>query len=159
MTTNYPPIEGQTTTSGSTTMMPLNYSDWSDDELLVTYDWWQQEQAKASAILGRMEQAIMQRMKDRWATAIPSREFVCQMETKDTYSQPAFTPLKEVFNEADLAVCFTAAHEETVQVPDRWTTVKVKALARRYGAEALAIVETARIPGAPRIKFERKKLK
>lgn len=92
-------------------------------------------------------------MQERHATAIPSEAFDCTLETKDTYSQLMFTPLKEIFLDGDLAKCLTPAHEERTTVPDKWDTQQVKAAAKKYGDKALAIVENARIPGAPRLKF------
>lgn len=132
------------------------WSNVSDDDLLASHGHFLRNLAYCQEHLGRTEQEIQRRMNERKASAIPSEEFICEMEVKDTYSQPGFTPLKEIFFPADLAACFTPSHEETVQVADRWETAKVKALAKRYGEQALRVVEAARIPGPPKLKFRRK---
>ena len=104
----------------------------------------------------RMVFEVHQRIERRGATSIPSETYVCEVSTPNNYDQTAFTPLKEVFGAADLATCFTPAHEVTRPVPDKWHTQKVKALANRYGQRAKEIVERARVPGAPRLTFKRR---
>lgn len=133
-----------------------NMTDYSDEALLNRYASHLDQKESIASELGRIEQEMHRRMNERQATAIHSEEFICGKETKDSYSQPAFTPLKEIFYTEDLESCLIWAHEETVQVPDRWETTKVKALAKRYGKEALDIVERARIPGAPRLRLRRR---
>lgn len=99
------------------------------------------------------EQEALRRMAERGATSIPNERFICEVQTRDTYDQVSFTPLKEVFSAADLAEVFTPEHDEVVTVKESWNTVKTKAKARRYGSEALAIVERAKTPGRPTLKF------
>jgi len=109
--------------------------------------------------LGRLEQEAFRRMEERGATAIPSEEYVCEIEIKSTYDQPSFTPLKEVFNDADLKRCLRPAHIEEVEVADKWTTATVKSLATKYGGDALRIVENARMEGRGWLKFARREAK
>jgi hypothetical protein len=111
------------------------------------------------ATLGRLEQEAYRRMEERGATSIPSEEYVCEIEIKTTYDQPSFTPLKEVFNDADLQKCLRPAHTEEVEVADKWTTATVKSLATRYGGDALRIVENARMEGRGWLKFARREAK
>lgn len=133
-----------------------NIADYSDEALLNRYANYLESKEFITSELGHIEQEMLRRMTERKATAISSNMYDCLLEVKDMFSQPAFSPLKEIFQEADLVKCFTPAHEETVQIPDKWLTQQVKAAARRYGAEALDIVARARIPGAPRLRFQRK---
>ena len=147
-----------TTTTGSSGPVPeITDSRWmidgSDESLLLAYSDLTVSIAAQQNIAGHYEQELLRRMAERGATSIPSTEFVCEVKQTDTYSQPGFTPLREILSGMDLDTCFVPAHTERIQVADKWNTVKVKALARRYGDEALAIVERARIPGAPRLKF------
>ena len=81
------------------------------------------------------------------------------METNWKYDQPSFGPLKEVFNDADLKKCLIPAHTEEVKVADKWTTATVKSLAAKYGAEALRILENARIESRGRLKFARREVR
>jgi hypothetical protein len=106
--------------------------------------------------LGLLEQRAYQLMEERGATSIPSETYICEMETGFKYDQMSFGPLKEVFNEADLAKCLTPAHTEEVKVADKWATGTVKSLAVKYGAEALRILANARMESRGRLKFARR---
>ena len=128
----------------------------SDDELLA-------EMEHIGAILdgfkntlGHLEQEAYRRIEERGATSIPSETYICEMETGWKYDQPAFGPLKEGFNDADLKRCLTPAHTEEVKIEDKWTTGTVKSLAVKYGAEALRIVENAQTESRGRLKFARR---
>ena len=89
---------------------------------------------------GRNEWEIKKRMEARGATAIPSDIYICEMISKNSYDKTRFAPLKELLTSVDLASCLVPAHEVTHLVEDKWNTVKVKALARRYGNEAQRVV-------------------
>ncbi len=128
----------------------------SDDELLT-------EMEHIGAILdgfkeslGRLEQRAYQLMEERGATAIPSEVYICEMETGFKYDQASLGPLKEILSEVDLKKCLTPAHTEEVKVADKWATGTVKSLATRYGADALRIVENARMESRGRLKFARR---
>ena len=128
----------------------------TDDELLA-------EMENIGAILegfkdtwGHLEYEVYQRIEERGAKAIPSEAYICEINVKNDYDQLAFTPLKEVFNEADLKRCLTPAHTEEIEVKDKWTTATVKSLAAKYGAEALRIFETARMETRGRLIFKRR---
>ena len=95
-------------------------------------------------------------MEYRSATSIPSESFICELTSRTQYDQLGFTPLKEIFNDTDLPKCFTPAHIDSVDVPDKWSTQQVIALAKRYGDQALRVVERAKSLGSPRLKFERR---
>ena len=103
--------------------------------------------------VGHCEQELYRRMGDRGATAIPDNTYVCELKAQNTYIQEALTPLKEVLVEADLNSVLIAAHQETVDVPDKWNTVKILRLGRRQ-PEVRAILDQARIEGRPKLTFE-----
>jgi hypothetical protein len=131
----------------------------SDDELLA-------EMEHIGAILdgfkntlGHLEQEAYRRIEERGATSIPSELYICEMETGFKYAQESFGPLKEVFNDADLKRCLTPAHIEEVKVADKWATATVKSLATKYGAEAMRILESARMESRGRLKFARREIK
>jgi hypothetical protein len=131
----------------------------SDDELLA-------EMEHIGAILdgfkntlGHLEQEAYRRIEERGATSIPSETYICEMEIKRGYDQPSYGPLKEIFNDADLAKCLTPAHTDEVKVADKWATVTVKSLAAKYGSEALRIVENAQTESRGRLKFARRETK
>jgi len=131
----------------------------SDDELLA-------EMEHIGAILdgfkntlGHLEMEAYRRMEENKATSIPSEVYICEMETGWKYDQPSFAPLKEVFNDADLAKCLTPAHIDEVKVADKWATGTVKSLAVKYGAEALRILANAQTESRGRLKFARRETK
>ena len=131
----------------------------SDDELLAAM-------AHLGALLdgfkntlGHLEQEAYRRIEERGATSIPSETYICEMETGFKYDQPSFAPLKEIFNETDLAKCLTPAHTDEVKVADKWATGTVKSLAVKYGAEALRILANAQTESRGRLKFARRETK
>jgi hypothetical protein len=135
----------------------LDIATVSDDGLLEHYEnalAWVEHYQRAA---GHIEQEIYQRLNERGGTMMPSEEYVCEIQTKNTYLQDAFRPLKEVFSEAELATVLTPAHQELVDLEDKWNTQKLIALAKKYGDQALRIVEYAKVPGPQKLRFERKR--
>ena len=131
----------------------------SDDELLA-------EMEHSGAVLdgfkntlGHLEQEAYRRIEERGATSIPSETYICEMETGFKYNQPSFAPLKEIFNEVDLAKCLTPAPPDEVKVADKWATGTVKSLAVKYGAEALRILANAQTESRGRLKFARREVR
>ena len=130
-----------------------------DEQLLEAYS---ANRAAVAECRERMDRAgweIRKRIEDRGATAIPSDVYVCELAAKNTYDQSRFAPLKELLSSSDLEACLRSEHFETVTVPDKWDTVKVKAAARRYGSEALGVVEAATVPGLATLKFAKMEVK
>ena len=130
-----------------------------DDALLSEMEKVSEELEVIKGVLGRLEQEAYRRMEEKKATSIPSETYICEMETGFKYDQPSFGPLKEIFNEVDLKKCLTPAHTDEVKIEDKWTTATVKSLAVKYGAEALRIVENARMESRGRLKFARRETK
>ena len=128
----------------------------SDDELLAEMEHIGAILEGFKNTLGHLDQEAYRRIEERGATSIPSETYICEMETGFKYDQPSFGPLKEIFNEVDLAKCLTSAHTEEVKVADKWTTATVKSLATKYGAEAMRIFENARTESRGRLKFARR---
>jgi hypothetical protein len=139
--------------------LQATHGNLSDDELLAQMEHISGVLEGFKASLGRLEQEAYRRIEERGATSIPSEVYICEMETGFKYDQPSFAPLKEVFNETDLAKCLTPAHTEEVKVEDKWTTATVKSLATKYGAEALRILDNARTESRGRLKFARRETK
>ena len=131
----------------------------SDDELLAEMEHIGAILDGFNATLGRLEMEVYRRIEERGATSIPSETYICEMETGFKYDQPSFGPLKEIFNEVDLKKCLTPAHTDEVKIEDKWTTATVKSLAVKYGAEALRIVENARMESRGRLKFARREVR
>lgn len=132
------------------------HSNLSDEELLSELEHITAIRDGLSDTLGRLEQEAFRRMEERGAKAIPSINYICKIENKSEYDQLAFTPLKEIFNSDDLDRCLTPAHTKEIEVPERWATTTVKAVAADYGDRAKAIVENARTETRGRLKFARR---
>ena len=141
------------------TYLKATHGNLSDDELLAQMEHINGVLEGFKASLGRLEQEAYRRIEERGATSIPSETYICEMETGFKYNQPSFAPLKEIFNEADLAKCLTPAHTEEVKVADKWTTATVKSLATKDGAEDLRILENARTESRGRLKFARREVR
>ena len=131
----------------------------SDDELLAEMEHIGAILDGFKATLGHLEMEAYRRIEERGATSIPSETYSCERETGGKYAQLSVGPLKEVFNEVDLAKCLTPAHTDEIKVADKWATVTVKSLAAKYGAEALRIVENAQTESRGRLKFARREVK
>ena len=130
-------------------------SEWDDEQLLASYEDASASLAEAQANLGRLEWVILTRIEDRGATSIPSHLYRCEAKNKTEYDQLTLMPLKETILDADLALCFQAAHQKTVDVPDTWNITKLKAVARRYGTTVVSTLEKAKLSRPAGIKFER----
>ena len=141
------------------TYLKATHGNLSDDELLAQMEHISGVLEGFKASLGRLEQEAYRRIEERGATSIPSETYICEMETGFKYDQMSFGPLKEVFNDADLAKCLTPAHTEEVKVADKWATGTVKSLAVKYGAEALRILANAQTESRGRLKFARRVVK
>jgi len=128
----------------------------SDDELLAEMENIGAQLEGFKDTWGHLEQEAYRRIEERGAKAIPSETYICEINVKNDYDQLAFTPLKEVFHDADLKKCLTPAHIAEVKVEDKWATGTVKSLATKYGAEALRIFENARTESRGRLVFKRR---
>jgi hypothetical protein len=136
----------------------------TDDELLAEMEHIGAVLDGFKNTLGHLEQEAYRRIEERGATSIPSEVYICEMEIKRGYDQPSFAPLKEIFNDADLAKCLTPAHTEEVKVADKWATGTVKSLSDKYGADhprgnAPKVVQNALTETRGRLKFARRETK
>jgi len=136
----------------------------TDDELLAEMEHIGAVLDGFKNTLGHLEQEAYRRIEERGATSIPSETYICEMEIKRGYDQPSFAPLKEIFNEADLAKCLTPAHTEEVKVADKWATATVKSLSDKYGADhprgnAPKVVQNALTETRGRLKFARREVR
>ena len=136
-------------------LTPLD--SWSDGYLLERLQRVTDEMADRQQQKYELHQEIIRRCQERKANGIPSETFDCSIIRPITYSQAGFTPLLEVFSRADLKTCYEPEHEVTEMARARGMTAKVIALAKRYGEDALKVVEGARVPGNLTVKFEVKK--
>ena len=139
-----------------TTMTDRPYKDSDDSLLLERIATLRSEIADAQRLLYYAEQEAERRIAERGGTGIPSARYVCEIVQDVSYDRTKFTPLKTLLLGEDLKTCWTPPYQELVTVPESWNTAKVKALAKKYGEAALAIVEAAKVEGRPRLKFEQR---
>ena len=134
----------------------------TDNELLESYESALATMENYNELVGRIEMEIHRRIDARGGTSLPNADdngeqiWTCEREDTYTYDQAAFLPLLEMFNQTEMDACYVPAHEETKEVPAKWVTVKVKAIATRHGDGAPEIVERAKIPKSSKIKFSRR---
>ena len=119
--------------------------DCSDENLLQEYQATRLVIYQNKLLLDKLEYEMHKRMTEREATGILTERYVASAIPSVGYDQQRLLPLKEVFTDADLQKCFTPEHEEKITVADNFNMVKTIPLAKRYGAEALKLIESARI--------------
>ena len=96
-------------------------------------------------LIGLLEFEMHKRMTDRGSTGIQTERYTASAVPSVSYDQQRLLPLIEVFTDADLEKCYTPEHQETTRVAPRFNMVKAIPLAKRYGAEALKLIEAAKI--------------
>ena len=100
------------------------------------------------------ETAVVEAMARRGATVITTQGGRATLTTPVTYDYTILAQLREITAPDDL-VGYTPEREVVQREPEKWNMTKAKALAN-LSHEHRAIIEDAKIPGTPRIKFEAK---
>ena len=94
---------------------------------------------------------FQRRITDSGGTMLDDPDFTIELKPGPvSLDVGIIVAVKEQLSEENLAKCYTPAHQETIDVPEKWSLVQLNALARRYGVVA-RIVERARVPGRPRV--------
>lgn len=132
--------------------------DMTDDALLAAYDGVITALKEQQALADRMKYEIIKRADQRMAEGIPSMSYNVKVSRGNKYDTERLAPLKELLLSGDLAICYTPAREETKQVPEKWNMTKLNSIAKAYGINAIKIIEDAKTPGEPTVKFEPRKL-
>lgn len=127
------------------------------EPLLAEYERALRDLEAAKDRVGRLEQSILSLMEERGGVGLPSAVYDCELQVSYSYDPSILVALKEVFNDADLAECYTPEHLEPVS--EKWNATQIKKHARRYGDEAQAIVEKAKFASGRRLKFKKKAAK
>ena len=73
-----------------------NLEDLTDEGLLLEHERAWMLIREWAGQKGRVEFEIRQRIEARGGTALPSAAFICELKPQQSYSQPAFGPLKEI---------------------------------------------------------------
>ena len=130
--------------------------DPADESLIATWGALDEAAQALGNVRGHIEMAITHRMDDRGAKELPHAEFEVKMtEGTPSWDVSILAGLREITSPDDLEGSYFPAHEETVQVPEKWNMTKAKTLAR-FGDEHGSILERARLPGPSRLRIKRK---
>ena len=98
-------------------------------------------------LFGHLEQELHIRAAARGATTIYGKGMNYVVTTKLEYDRTRLQALGEFLTNEEFSKCYTPAHEETVQVPDKWDMTQWKAAARRHGGELQASLDALTFPG------------
>ena len=129
----------------------------TNDELLDAWAeadrsvrWWTEDR-------DRLEFQIRLNMETDGATAIAHPTLTCELKAPSpTYDYGKLLGLAEFLPSDVLATGYIPMHFETVTVPDRWDARVFKTWVK-YGAAVAQVIESARIPGTPRLVIKSKK--
>ena len=92
----------------------------------------------------RLEMEILARMEADGATEFVTERAVAKVESDWSYDPSRLHRLRELLAPEVLEEGYTPAHEETVQVPERWDGRKMRYWTK-YGADVAAILDAARV--------------
>ena len=134
----------------------LDITDISAECLLRLYETADQQLEQAKRTAGLIEQEIFRRADEQGATGIPSDVYECSIKVTNTYDPSLLVPLKEVFTDSELKACYVPAHQETIDVAEKWNATQAWKAARKHGDKALALLERAKTPRGRKLEFRRK---
>ena len=114
--------------------------------------------ASMREMLAMIEMEITKRMRADGATAVAHDDFTVELAGTPKYDESKLYAVLEYIPRADLieAGAYTPAHEETVQVPEKFNATKLKPFGK-FGADIREVIEDARWISNPRLKIKPKK--
>jgi hypothetical protein len=129
--------------------MDRPYEELDDVQLLASYE-------AVSEDAKKIREEIEHRMMEREATSIPSIEYQCEFKVANRYDYATLVPLKERLTSSDLDRAWCPAHQETIDIPERWDMRVLKPLVAKYGRKEIEILQDATIPEAGKFTFKRR---
>ena len=141
--------------------MQLSYAGHTDNDMLTAYENVKERLEFERDHLNRLEQEIFRRIQERGGTSLPNADengeqiWTCEQVDSYSYDYSKFTPLKEMLNETELRKCYLPRHKREIEIEEKWVTTSLKAVARKHSAEAVALVEAARVPTGRKLNFRR----
>ena len=107
----------------------------------------------------RIQQELERRMLEREATEILHPSIECRLEKgTPTWDYGKLAKLRELLPPEVIDTAWSAAHQETVDVPEKWNMVKAKTFAK-YGGEIADVIAKATIPGRSRLVVKKREPK
>ena len=122
--------------------VPLEFQE--VDELVAQYLALERSMEAFQDKMGRIEHALVSRMREKGATRLPHDTQNIELKYKVTYDQGHLEDLKCVIPEAELDEFYSPAYQETVERPARWN-MRLKKRILSYGDKAKMIVARATI--------------
>lgn len=94
------------------------------------------------------------------ATMIPHPTYTVELKKTLAYDPSKLAALRELVDPAELesSGAFIPAHQDTINVPDKWNMTKVKPFSK-YGGEVKATIEGAAYVSATRLSIKGKPVK
>jgi hypothetical protein len=128
------------------------------DRLVDDWDDYTNTLASMREMLAMIEMEITKRMRADDATAVPHDDFTVELAGKAEYDYSKLYTVLEYIPRADLikAGAYTPAHEETVDVPDKFNATKLKPFGK-FGADIRDIIQGARWESNVRLRIKPKK--
>ncbi len=105
--------------------------------------------------MGRIEWELTRRMQADGAVALHHPDFDVKLAARPSYDHGKLAALREVVPQDEINRAYVPAHEVTETVPGKWD-MRVALTFKKFGREAKAILDRARIEGAPRISIKAK---
>ena len=135
----------------------ITLSEMTDDGLAALWLVNDEQRREAKGYLDSIEAEMLVRLRDRGAKSLPVSSVDVELKPgTPTYDTTLLAPLVEQLPEADVSKAFTAAHDETVHVEDKWDGTQLNSLERRYGGEIADRIQRSRIPGPERLSVKPK---
>ena len=98
-------------------------------------------------LIGRM---VADESTARYGPELPdgTPEFIVDLkDVGGKYDRPQFRQFAEIFTPQEYEECYVPAKTKVVEVSEEWKTSTVKKYAKKHGAKASRIVDSAYIPG------------
>ncbi|KKN78130.1 hypothetical protein LCGC14_0353570 [marine sediment metagenome] len=94
------------------------------------------------------------------ATMIPHPTYTVELKKTLAYDPSKLNALRELVDPAELesSGAFIPAHQDTVDVPDKWNMTKVKPFSK-YGGDVKATIEDSAYVSATRLSIKKKPMK
>lgn len=118
--------------------------DCSDEDLLQEYQAANLIIHQNKLLIDLLEYEMHKRMTERGSTGMMTERYTASAVPSVDYDQHRLLPLKEIFTDADLETCFTPEHTVKTTIPHKFQMTVTKKLGRKYGAEALKLIEAAK---------------
>jgi len=105
-----------------------------------------------------IEREILSRLRGREATEMLHPDYEVRLKPEaPKYDVNRLIALRELLPPQVIEKAYTAAHQETIEVPDKWDGRVMREWPKRYGHEVRKVIDHAQLPEmAPKLVIKRK---